>query len=176
MPLRKQDSENMIAKCGWLSLDPWLMSILQQQLSVKASCQRQTKLNWSGVTWFVCCRASLSLCFWSIPPLTSWSDNYWLLSLCFSLCTAQHRADKTKRLSLQPLSISYCYPPHSPAPSQRLSACCEGNLNHPLLSVTPILEVSNYCLRVIVLVGRREVGHCSCSCLCIGFKLVVGFF
>lgn len=52
-----------------------------------------------------------------------------------------------------------------PLPHKGLSGRCEGNLNHPLLmlSVTAILEVSNYCMTLIVLVGRSEIGRRSCS-------------
>lgn len=126
-------------------------------------------LTWHGSFAAGCLFSSVSDLYLHLPhdPTTT----------AFYLCSpAYAQADKTKRLSLQPLLIWYCYPPHSPASSQRLSGCCEENLNHPLqmLSVTVILEVSNYCLSVIVLVGRREIGHCFYSRLCIGFKLVVG--
>lgn len=40
MSLSKQENENMILKYVRLSPDPWLMSMLQQQLSVKISGQR----------------------------------------------------------------------------------------------------------------------------------------
>lgn len=106
------------------------------------------------------------------------SDSCWLPSWCHSPCTTQRQADKTQRLSLRPLSISFCYSPHSPTSPPRPSGCCEGNLNHLslMLSVTGILEVNNYCLRLIVLVGRREIGCCSISRLCIGVELVLGSF
>lgn len=132
MPLKRQDIENMIAKCGWLSLDPWLMSILQWQRSVKASRQSRTKLNWSGVTWFICCRVSRSPCVWSIPPLTSTlaAAGFYLSALAY----AQLNIGQIKQNGYPSSLYRFCIVTLLTRlfPHKRMSGYCEGNLNHGL--------------------------------------------